>query len=192
MKISLSFPRPSTISNFLKIQSTQPFTYKDVGASRTDVKVKGFDNDHNSMVIGKGEDTWQAAKEVLNNWNHFPSKWTKIEPAEKGIFIGNNVSVLFRIFGIWFINSARIVYIIEEENKYGFAYGTLTGHIEKGEEIFYIERDETGTISYHIKAFSKPNNLLVWLGYPMARFFQRRFVRESMNQVKELVKKKQV
>lgn len=187
MKISLSFPKPATITSFLKGQASQPFTYKDVGASRTDIKIKGFDNDHTSMIIGQGEPTWEKAKEVLNNWNHFPFKWTKIEPAEEGIFVGNNVSVLFKLFGIWFINSARIVYIIEEENKYGFAYGTLPGHIEKGEEIFYIDRDETGVISYHIKAFSRPNNLLVWLGYPVARFFQRRFVRESMNQVKELV-----
>ena len=67
-----------------------------------------------------------------------------------------------------------------------FAYGTLPGHIEKGEECFWIEKDNEGIITYHIKAFSKPAYLFIWLVYPIARFFQRRFVKQSMDRMKKL------
>ena len=94
--------------------------------------------------------------------------------------------VLFKIFSIWWINSARIVYTIDNENKFGFAYGTLPGHLEKGEECFWIEKDESGSVYYHIKAFSKPAYWFVWLVYPLARTFQRRFVKESLTRMKKI------
>ncbi len=98
---------------------------------------------------------------------------------------GETVAVLFKIFNIWWINSARIVYTIDNENKFGFAYGTLPGHLEKGEECFWIEKDESGSVYYHIKAFSKPAYWFVWLAYPLARIFQRRFVKESLSGMKK-------
>jgi uncharacterized protein (UPF0548 family) len=34
----------------------------------------------------------------------------------------------------------RIVYVIDEPDRRGFAYGTLPGHPERGEEAFIISR----------------------------------------------------
>ena len=60
-----------------------------------------------------------------------------------------------------------------------FAYGTLDSHVEMGEEIFYIERNAEGEIYYKIEAFSRPNKWFTKIAYPVARAWQRRFVRES-------------
>jgi uncharacterized protein (UPF0548 family) len=59
--------------------------------------------------------------------------------------------------------------------RFGFAYGTLSTHVERGEERFTIEwhRDED-SVWYDILAFSRPNKLLVKLGLPLARMLQQR------------------
>ena len=93
------------------------------------------------------------------------------------------VAIVARIAGFWWLNSTRIVYVIDESGplrRFGFAYGTLPGHAESGEERFLIEwnRDDD-TVWYDLLAFSRPNHLLVRLGYPFVRRLQKRFARDS-------------
>jgi len=51
----------------------------------------------------------------------------------------------------------RVVYVIDEPNRRGFAYGTLKGHPERGEEAFVIERTGDGSVWLTIAAFSRPS-----------------------------------
>jgi uncharacterized protein (UPF0548 family) len=65
-------------------------------------------------------------------------------------------------------------------DKFGFATGTLPGHVESGEERFLIEWDRGENIVwYDILAFSRPHHFLTWLGYPVVRRTQKRFGRDS-------------
>ncbi|HEV8560641.1 MAG TPA: DUF1990 family protein [Actinophytocola sp.] len=41
----------------------------------------------------------------------------------------------------------RVVHVVEEEHRRGFAYGTLPGHPECGEEAFLLERHADGTVT---------------------------------------------
>lgn len=85
--------------------------------------------------------------------------------------------------GFWWLNSCRIVYTVEEfgdTNRFGFAFGTLPGHVESWEERFLIEWNRsTDQVVYDILAFSKPNHILTRLGYPLVRLCQKRFGRDS-------------
>jgi uncharacterized protein (UPF0548 family) len=64
--------------------------------------------------------------------------------------------------------------------RFGFAYGTLPGHAESGEERFTVAWHEAdGAVWYDILAFSRPQQLLARLGYPFARRLQKRFARGS-------------
>lgn len=191
MKISLGIPSKSTIESYLAYSRKALFNYKERLQTKSDESVKGYDNDHHFEQVGKGEQDWENAKEVLLSWKHFPSKWTKIYDFNESVEVGNEVAVTFLLFGIWWINSARVVYKIDEPNRFGFAYGTLEGHVESGEEIFLLERDADGHVFYHIKAFSKPAYWFVRLGYPLARRYQKKFVRESMAEVRNMVKSSQ-
>jgi uncharacterized protein (UPF0548 family) len=63
---------------------------------------------------------------------------------------------------------------------FGFAYGTLPGHAESGEERFLVEWDRAGgDVWYDLLAFSRPRHVLARLGYPLARRLQNRFAKES-------------
>ncbi|WTY54231.1 DUF1990 domain-containing protein [Micromonospora sp. NBC_01412] len=60
----------------------------------------------------------------------------------------------------------RVVYTINERGESGFAYGTLSGHPESGEEAFIVTRDRHDRVWFSIKAFSRPASLYVHLAEP--------------------------
>ena len=93
------------------------------------------------------------------------------------------MAVVVHYLNCYWLNACRIVYVIEDNGpleRFGFAYGTLRDHAESGEERFSVEWNrETDEVSYDLLAFSRPNYLLVRLGYPFARRLQRRFASDS-------------
>ena len=184
MKCSFSYPDADYLASFIQAQSAKPYSYTAVNGTKTG-PVRGFDNDHQQIVLGVGDGVWERAREALLHWQQFPSPWTRIHATAPGLESGQVVAVMFQLVGLWWINSARIVYTIDENDRFGFAYGTLPGHVESGEECFWIERDRDGRVHYHIKAFSRPAYWMVWLGYPFARYYQRKFVRQSLQQMRK-------
>jgi uncharacterized protein (UPF0548 family) len=65
-------------------------------------------------------------------------------------------------------------------SRYGFAYGTLPGHVEAGEERFLVEWNKSDNrVWYDIVAFSRPRHVLARLGNFQVRRMQKRFARES-------------
>lgn len=75
----------------------------------------------------------------------------------------------------------RVVEVVEEPGRRGFAYGTLPGHPVSGEEWFVLEQRADGGIDLTIEAFSRPASLLGRLGGPLTRLVQewmtRRYLR---------------
>jgi uncharacterized protein (UPF0548 family) len=180
---SLKRPTAGTVHAFLAAQAGLDFTYAAVGATAS-VPPDGFVVDRTRVRIGEGQQTFDAARRRLERWDHFRLGWVEPVPAEPGIHAGLAVAIVFRTAGLWWLNACRIVYVIDDQQdavrRWGFAYGTLPGHAESGEERFMIEWDqESGGVWYDILAFSRPRNPLARLGYPITRWYQRRFARES-------------
>jgi uncharacterized protein (UPF0548 family) len=120
----------------------------------------------------------------------FEMPWVELCWPDTPIQAGANDAVLVTHFGTWLLNAARIVYVIEEHGtreRFGFAYGTLKEHAERGEERFSVElHADDGSVWYDLYAFSRPN-LLARLGYPLARSLQKRFARESKSAMQKAV-----
>ncbi|HEX9543896.1 MAG TPA: DUF1990 family protein, partial [Pyrinomonadaceae bacterium] len=73
-------------------------------------------------------------------------------------------------------------------SRFGFAYGTLRDHVERGEERFTVEwHKQDNSVWYDILAFSQPRHPLVRLSFPLARMLQKRFVRDSKRRMVEAV-----
>jgi uncharacterized protein (UPF0548 family) len=50
----------------------------------------------------------------------------------------------------------RVVYVVDEPDRQGFAYGTLPGHAESGEELFMVRFDAaSGDVYAEVAAFSR-------------------------------------
>ena len=64
--------------------------------------------------------------------------------------------------------------------KFGFAYGTLPGHVARGEERFQVEwHADTDRVFYDILAYSQARSALFRLGSPVTRLLQKRFAADS-------------
>ncbi|MBP3954693.1 DUF1990 domain-containing protein [Gemmata sp. G18] len=175
-------PSPEVIQKFLAAQSRLDFSYAAVGTTAT-TPPPGYVVDRTRVKLGDGEGTFLAAKAALTRWEHFRLGWVEAEPADTLIQTGSCVAVIARVMGFWWLNACRIVYVVNETDsvaRFGFAYGTLPGHAESGEERFMVEWDQASdAVWYDILAFSRPNHLLARLGYPLTRMTQRRFARDS-------------
>lgn len=81
-------------------------------------------------------------------------------------------------FGPFRVNApARVVYVVDEPQRKGFAYGTIAGHPEDGEEAFLVEIWDDGSVWLVIRAFSRPANRLWWCVYPVLRMMQELYTR---------------
>ena len=184
-------PSPSRIQQFLDDQATLEFTYANVGAT-AHTPPPGFVVDHRVIKLGKGLAVFEAARKAIQLWQQFQLGW--VEPAnnQQPILKGEVVGVLARSMGLWWLNACRIVYVVNEQlpHRFGFAYGTLPGHAECGEERFLIELDEAQQVSFEILAFSRPQFILARLGYPYVRHIQKTFAKHATERLKQCVDEK--
>ncbi len=171
-------PGDARIRRFISEQSGLDFTYPAVDR-RELIVPSGFQLDHSRFRIGSGEQLFVDAKTALRRWKQFDLGWAWAHPSDTPIAPGQTVAVVFHVLGLWWLCSARIVYVVDEPSCFGFAYGTLPGHVESGEEQFLIERTQDGAVWYDIRAFSRPRHILTRIGYPLVRRLQKRFVRQS-------------
>ena len=176
-------PSPEAIRRFTSSQRQLPFSYPEVGATGRELP-EGYIVDHNRIMLGAGKEVYDRAVAALQNWKQFDLGWVRMVPPQTPIEVGAVVAILTNHFGFWSLNACRVVYLIDEASpvkKFGFAYGTLSSHVERGEERFTIEWHEMDdTVWYDILAFSRPNQFLVRLGFPLARRLQKRFAKDSL------------
>jgi uncharacterized protein (UPF0548 family) len=130
--------------------------------------------------LGRGEVTFERGKAALAGWRMFDLGWTELLYPEAPVEPGSTVAVLARHLGFVSLNASRVVYVDEGAQRLEFAYGTLPGHAERGEERFRVLYDPVdGSVYYEVLAFSWPNHPLSYAGYPFVRVLQRRFARDS-------------
>jgi len=187
-----SKPTRSTIDAFLGAQQTQNFSYAEVGASRKEAP-SAYTVDHNRILLGQGARIFERAKLAIREWKMFDIPWIQLCWPSAPIEPGTTVAVLVSHLGFWSLNAARIIYTIEESgpiNKFGFAYGTLPNHAERGEERFSVEFNLLNqSVTYGLYAFSQPNTL-ARLAYPLTRSLQKRFAQDSRTAMKNAVQER--
>jgi uncharacterized protein (UPF0548 family) len=128
---------------------------------------------------------------ALLGWRHFDLGWIEVFPPRPAVEPGTVVVVLVHHLGFWSVNCCKVVYPVAEggnARQFGFAYGTLSDHAERGEEIFKVPlREDTGEVVYDIRAVSQPRAALARLGYPVTRALQAKFRRDSMVAMRKAV-----
>jgi uncharacterized protein (UPF0548 family) len=174
-------PTRQTIERFAEASRTLPLSYSEVGMAKA--SPAGYDVDETILTIGHGEAAFERAKAALAVWKHFDFNWVAMSPRAASIEPGTVVAVLIRHLGFWSLNGCRVVYGLGNRSvgpTFGFAYGTLSNHAERGEEIFDVSlRPDTFEVIYRIRAVSRPRAALARLGYPVVRMLQARFRRDS-------------
>jgi uncharacterized protein (UPF0548 family) len=172
-------PSDAKIAAFRAEQSRLELSYDSAGMTR-DGPTTRFTLDHNRLELGSTNATWTHAKRALSSWSMFDLGWVELHTPDAPIATGTTVAILVRAFSLWWLNAARIVYSIDERDRFGFAYGTLPNHVECGEERFLVERRPDGSVAYDLLALSRPRHPFAKIAYPQTRRLQKRFARDSM------------
>ena len=112
----------------------------------------GFPQLHMSRVIDADFDT---AADKLFSWGLQRSGLFRVKPSHDIVEEGAEVSLGL---GPWEFH-CRVVDVFHEEGRCGFTYGTLPGHIERGEETFTLELLRDGRTLLLVDASSQPARL---------------------------------
>ncbi|WP_051098527.1 DUF1990 family protein [Sporichthya polymorpha] len=150
------------------------FTYPDVGATAGDLPA-GYHHLHHRVRVGAGPDALDRAEAALTTW-HAQSGSGLVVAADGPVAEGRTV-VLGLGRPLSLVIPCRVVWTLHEPDRRGFAYGTLPGHPESGEESFVLTPDDDGSVWLTITAFTNPGNALVRALGPGGRAIQTFFVR---------------
>lgn len=175
-------PSPEKIREFVAALERDQVSYPITDATFGKVPDE-FTRDEYEVLLGRGAAVYERAVCAINAWRMFDMPWLELFPPAAPIRVGTDVGILVSHFKFWSLNACRIVSVVDDpepDRRYGFAYGTLSEHAERGEERFTVEfRPENQSVWYNIYALSRPR-LLPRLTYPFARRLQKRFAHDSM------------
>jgi uncharacterized protein (UPF0548 family) len=103
-------------------------------------------------VIGHGRQRYEDAAEAVMRWGMLRGAGVRVEATTDVAAVGSEVLV-----GLGPVRApCRVVYVVDEADRRGFAYGTLPGHPEAGEELFAVRYDPASDAVYaEVTAFSR-------------------------------------
>lgn len=146
-----------------------PLTYAEVGATAGPLPA-GYHHVQKSAVIGHGRSRFDEAAEAGMRWGMLRGAGLKVESTAERAEVGSEVIVHLGPVRA----PCRVVYVVDEPDCRGFAYGTLPGHAESGEELFLVRYDPaTDEVYADVTAFSRHATWWSRLGSPVTSLLQR-------------------
>ncbi|GGY41722.1 DUF1990 family protein [Streptomyces omiyaensis] len=153
-------------------------TYREVGATRTpDALPAGFHHLRHSAAVGHGPAAFRAAAEAVTTWRMHRAGGARVRASAGRAAPGVTLEVALGIGPLALGVPCRVIWVPEEEHRAGFAYGTLTGHPECGEEAFLVELEPGGTVRFTVTAFSRPAAWYTRLAGPLVPRLQLAYAR---------------
>jgi uncharacterized protein (UPF0548 family) len=156
-----------------------PFTYAEVGATAARLP-DGYHHVAQSAVIGRGRDRFESAACRVMRWGMLRGAGVRVQASTDVAGVGSVV-----IVGMGPIRApCRVVYVVDEDNRRGYAYGTLKGHPESGEELFSARYDpSTGAVYAEVKAFSRHATWWSKAAGPVTSLLQRLVTKRYLSAV---------
>jgi uncharacterized protein (UPF0548 family) len=147
------------------------FSYPEVGATEG-VLSAGYRRLRRSAVIGRGRDFFQRAGELVLDWQVQRRSGLTVR-APGPVRAGMDAELIIGLGPLRVAAPVRVVYVITEQRRIGFGYGTRVGHPERGEESFIVALGDDDAVRIMITAFSRPATRLARLGGPITHLVQR-------------------
>jgi uncharacterized protein (UPF0548 family) len=159
-------------------------TYDAVRGSLTDVTPAGLHRHHWETEL-RTPDAFDRAANAITSWKMHRGAGLVVSadgPVEVGTNVAMNAPLPLGSVDV----TCRIVAVIDEPDRRGFAYGTLSVHPERGEEAFVVIR-ENGRARIEVDAISSS-------AHPVGRFvpfaaewLQDRAVRRYLAAIEHIV-----
>lgn len=157
----------------------KPFTYTDIGATRGRLP-HGYHRVIESARIGTGRARFEEAAGRVMRWGMLRGAGARVTASTDVAHVGSVVVV-----GLGPVRApCRVVYVVEDENRRGFAYGTLAGHPESGEELFAVRYEPAEDAVYaEVVAFSRHATWWSRAAGPLTALLQRMMTKRYLSAV---------
>lgn len=176
--------RPRSLARLLPRYEGLATTYAEVSATRRRPLPAGYAHVDRITDLGRGPTTFERAAAALMTWQMHRRAGLAVAadgpPADGQTVLAG--------FGrpVCVVIPCRIVYVVDEDRRRGFGYGTLPGHPERGEESFVVTHDADDRVRLHITAFSRPGSRVNRLTQPIDHWLQTRATRRYEDALRRL------
>ena len=157
----------------------RPLTYAEVGATAAHLP-PGYHHVRLSAPIGSGRTRFEQAASAVMRYGMLRGAGLRVTATTEVAKVGTDVLGRLGPFSA----PCRVVYVLDEPNHRGFAYGSLPGHAVAGEEMFGVRYDPADeSVHAEVVAFSKPATWWSQIGAPVASIVQRVITRRYLSVV---------
>lgn len=148
-------------------------TYAEVGLSLATLPA-GYNHVERTAIVGRGSERLDEAAGRVMTWGMHRGAGLSVRPSSESVVEGA-VAVLGLGWRSLSIKApVRVMRVVDEPRRRGFAYGTLPGHPECGEESFVVELLDNDEVAMTIRSFSRAATVLARAGGPVNRAVQAR------------------
>lgn len=149
-----------------------PFSYDHVGSTLDPTRDGRASVHRHEIEVGHGTAAFASAREALRTWVPQRGIGAEIHPPGQDVEVGATILVLPRLGPFGIVAPDRVVEVIDEPRRYAFAYGTVTGHPERGEESFSVDHHDDDRVTFTIRVEAGPGNLASKAMAPLVRRLQ--------------------
>ena len=147
----------------------RPLTYAEVGATAGRLP-EGYHHVRLSARIGTGRRRFEQAAAAVMRYGMLRGAGLRVAATTEVAEVGTDVLGRLGPFAAPY----RVVYVLDEPNRRGFAYGSLPGHAVSGEEMFGVRYDPADESVYaEVVAFSRHGTWWSRIGAPLAAQVQK-------------------
>lgn len=163
--------------------------YTAVGSTRIadahwDAAPVGYRSYQRTVLVGRGPELWRAAASAVMRWGvKIGSGFTiAAEPDEDlRVLEGQDRTLIASLWLLDLREPVRVVAVVDEPDRCGFAYGTREGHPVSGEEAFILHRSPDDDVWLTMRSVTRPAGGGWRLAFPAVllaqRLYRRRYAR---------------
>lgn len=174
---------PAEVDLLLAAARRSDVSYDHEGSTLDPARWTAPDMRSRHLDVGRGAADFAAARAALQTWKPQQGISARIEPAGQPVVPGATVLVVLRCGPFTAVAPDRIVAVIDEPGMFAFAYGTLPGHAERGEESFTVEHRADDTVRATIRVRAHAATLLARAGAPVVRWLQGAALRRYLEAI---------
>jgi uncharacterized protein (UPF0548 family) len=148
-------------------------TYAAVGTARSGDVPEGFRGAHRRAVVGSGRADFERAAAAVLDWRAQRGAGLRVRATGPAATPGTVVVLTAGLPRFGYDIPCRVVWAQTTGDERGFAYGTLPGHPESGEECFLVRLTPDGDVVYEIRVFFRLASRAARLAVPLSLVLQR-------------------
>src|SRR5579871_5879244 len=180
----LSRPTEARLRDLFARAASGNLTYTGPRAAEGDPHLPGYRYGEYVKELGSGDDVFERGKDALRHWAAHHQAGAAVAPVDAPLTEGTDVIVTLPLGPVSMVAPCRIVSVVDAADRFGFAYATLPGHPESGEEAFHIERGEGGRVTFRVQVVSRPALAVMRLGGPLTNLVEARVARKYLKGVR--------